>query len=70
MLPFLKNKEGSVSEDVNPITRNPDDDTAMLRFAAIDIISAIRKGSVEDLVESLKAFCDIRDSEPHLEGPH
>jgi hypothetical protein len=72
MLPFLKDKEGSASVDVDPIKRKPDEDQEydMLESAAEDLISAIHSKDVKAVCSALRAAFELVDSQPHEEGEH
>lgn len=72
MLPFMRKKmEGSVSENPETSFRKPDDDKEdvdSLHTAAEDILQAINSKNIKALSDSLKAFYDLRDALPHLQG--
>ncbi len=73
MLPFLKNnKEGSVSQETEPIKRKSDDgeDYGMLESVVEELISAIHSKDVKAACSALRTAFELCDSEPHEEGPH
>jgi len=71
-LPFVSNKEGSVSMEPKTITRKSDGKRKIdpVEVAAEELLIAIKKGNVNHIAQALRAAFIICDSEPHIEGPH
>lgn len=59
-LPFLKNKEGSMSAPVETVTRKPDEqpDMDMLDACAHDMLQALDKKDVSMLKAALQALVE------------
>ncbi len=57
-LPFLKNREGGASTEVETIERDHDEDFDMLDAVAGDILDAIKAGDKAMLKDALGAFVD------------
>lgn len=56
MLPFLKNREGSMSGPVEALEREHDEDFDMLDAVAADMIDAQKRGDKAALKSALEAF--------------
>lgn len=69
MLPWKKNKEGSVSAPVDRVTREHDEGAEFdtMEAAAFDLKEAIKKDDVQGIAAALKAAFQLADSEPHQE---
>lgn len=68
-----RQKEGSVSSDVDHIKRESDDGAEeydVLHSAAEDLLKAIESKNVKSVAEALRAAFELCDLEPHEEGPH
>jgi hypothetical protein len=73
MLPFLKrDKEASVSADPSVIRREPDEDSDFdsLEMAFKELCDAIHSKNYSGGKDALKAFFELCDEQPHVEGPH
>ena len=71
MLGFLKHKqEAGVSEPVETIKRDHDDEFDMLHAAAEDLMHAVHSKDVQAIAQALRAAFEICDSQPHEEGEH
>lgn len=70
MLPFLKNKEGSVSAPTETIHRESDEESDFdsLEVAAQDLCDAIHSKDYKGVASALRAAFDLLESEPHSEG--
>ena len=67
-LPFLKNKEASISAPVESIKREPDNDIDSLHVAAEDLMNAVHSKNIPAIAEALRAAFEMLDSEPGEEG--
>lgn len=76
MIPFMKKKEVSVSMPVEHIMRDSDHEEEMdehdelMEAIAHELMEALQKKNVKDVVMALRAAFQILDSEPHVEGEH
>lgn len=72
MIPFLKNKEASVSGPVDIERRKPDEEQEYdaLEAAAEDLCNAIAAKDYKGIAVALRAAIQLADSEPHIEGEH
>lgn len=74
MLPWLKrDKEASVSAPVESVERKPDEgeeEYDALESAVDELFAAFKSNDIKAGVSALRAFCDLRDSQPHEEGEH
>jgi hypothetical protein len=70
-LPFLKDKEGSVSMPNEAKLRKPDgEEHDDMHLVAQELIAAIHSKNIKDVAELLKTAFILCDAEPHHEGKH
>jgi len=70
-LPYISNKEGSVS--VAPETKTRKSDKVRLdpvELACEELMQAIEKKNIKLMAACLKSIFAICDYKPHVEGPH
>lgn len=74
MLPFMKNKDASVSMPVDTIKREPDEGKESeydgLESAMQELHSSLMNKDYKGAAEIFRSCFDLLDSEPHVEGPH
>lgn len=72
MIPFMRNKEASVSGPVDIERRKPDEEPEYdaLESAAEDLCNAVAAKDYKGVAAALRAAFQLADSEPHEEGEH
>lgn len=72
MIPFMRNKEASVSAPAAVEKRTPDEPQEFdaLEAAAEDLGSALAAKDFKAAAAALRAAFQLADSEPHQEGEH
>ena len=73
MIPFMRNKEASVSAPAEVERRKPDSEEGeydALEAAAEDLGAALAAKDFKAAAAALRAAFQLADSEPHIEGEH
>lgn len=72
MIPFMRNKEASISAPSTIEKRTPDEESEYdaLESAAEDLCHAIEAKDYKGIAAALRAAFQLADEEPHVEGEH